>query len=1181
MALQIRTEVSGVYKFLDLYKDEPVLLSLSFAELQDITKKNSAFSKAFSVPGSQRNNEIFNFFYDLNSIPLDFDPNNKFDAVLLWDGYEILQGHIRLNGVSIASDEIIYQITFYNQIGDLAANIGDKFLFNTNLSGLTHPFTQNVILESQIDPNLFNLTGSTNYSYQSGSTLWGLYNIGYEYLTGTTVNAAVSPLVQFTPTVNSGGTISYNPQPGFFDNVNTPVNNYYFKPTIQVKALYDAICRDAGYEIQSDFFNTSYFEHFYMPMKYLDETIYPRNAIIPCYKYTNAFIGPTFTGVYTNPSTGVTCNSLGFSANSTTIRTIPEFEGTYTWRLQFTVTPTNSCESFITVPPYLYVYFDDGVSLTTLLGSTYCSGTTTVDVTQAFIFTGESNISFILQGEYVDVTNFSAEILSGPRIIPSGSTVDYALEFPDNDYTQLDFITSINKYFNLVMVPNPDKPKSLLVEPIVDYIGKGIVLDWTTKVDFSQLQSIYPTTSLLNGTLEYELRTDQDYANQDFKTQTNRTFGTDKFKLGLEYKDTITKFDYQFSSPIDITIQNAYVPLLTLGSMSKLKTVDKDGQSLQTFVPFKVLPKLIFRGPTLPVDNYGFLGLSGVTGTVVCNSGITFNSTTTCPVFYDDCDGIQQEYYPSVGSNTIPGCADPTTVRNPFGIPCFPEPSITITSTGTTCAGQFFGSPFQYWYMDGFQQDRFNNLNRFTTYPFAYTGFSHYCNFRGEDRTDITPSEFVFQSEDLYDIYYKPYVDDLTSAENKIYACKIYLYPQEIQQLRWNEKILINNTFFRINKITNFNMTEPSICDLELIKLTKEYPGHRVLYYDLIPCAGGAELHSNSDLNYHLYSYANNYVSLYDTDNNSLGCYNVQIGSFNPSYTYNQYFIGTAYTNNLVNVFSDCGCSARTSMDLVQEEPGDDRYFVYRGVVCNTSTEIYFNSTNSSLETSGLVHKVYSPISFTEYCVSGITPYFTIETDYTEVSSHATCAACSCIRCYEYTFGPANTSGLLVWRDCDGVVSDAFVNQGEFYTIPCIGANEGTVSGDGPIVRGQLCADSCVTPTPTRTPTQTPTPGLSPTPTSTTVLATPTPTPTPSETPSNFDHYFADEYLCLYPGCSYVSSGIVVSFPTGTPVSIGVFYREQFPSGLVYQITGSAPSGPGLILTTLNASRNCNFGCFE
>ncbi len=54
MSLQIRAFVQGEPKFLDLYKDEPVLLSLSFAEVQDITKKNSAFSKGFSVPGSAR-----------------------------------------------------------------------------------------------------------------------------------------------------------------------------------------------------------------------------------------------------------------------------------------------------------------------------------------------------------------------------------------------------------------------------------------------------------------------------------------------------------------------------------------------------------------------------------------------------------------------------------------------------------------------------------------------------------------------------------------------------------------------------------------------------------------------------------------------------------------------------------------------------------------------------------------------------------------------------------------------------------------------------------------------------------------------------------------------------------------------------------------------------------------------
>ena len=191
--LQIRTIIQGESKFIDLYQNEPILLSLSFAELQDITKKNSSYSKAFSVPGSKQNNEIFNFFFDLNSIPTTFNPNNKFEAQLLWDGYLILQGYIRLNGVTVANGEIIYQCTFYNQVGDLMANIGDKYLFDLDLSYLSHPYDDNVINYSNLDPNLFPLTGNTNYSYQNGKTFWGLFNIGYEYVSGTTLNFDETP----------------------------------------------------------------------------------------------------------------------------------------------------------------------------------------------------------------------------------------------------------------------------------------------------------------------------------------------------------------------------------------------------------------------------------------------------------------------------------------------------------------------------------------------------------------------------------------------------------------------------------------------------------------------------------------------------------------------------------------------------------------------------------------------------------------------------------------------------------------------------------------------------------------------------------------------------------------------------------------------------------------------------
>lgn len=1221
--LQIRTIIQGEGKFIDLYENEPILLSLSFAELQDITKKNSAFSKAFSVPGSKNNNELFNFFFDLNSVPTNFNPNNKFEAQLLWDGYLILSGYIRLNGVTVANGEIIYQCTFYNQVGDLMANVGDKYLFDLDLNYLSHPYTSDVINYSNLDPNLFPLTGNTNYSYQNGKTFWGLFNIGYEYESGTTLNFDNTPLIQFTPVQYLTGSTLYAPVTPFFDYSGTPVHNYYFKPAIQARELYEAIFREAGYELKSEFMDTAYFKRFYMPLKFVDESIYSRNAIIPCYSYTNVEQTPTLslmTPTYTNPSSGLTCNSLGLSATTTSLTIPAEFSGPYTFRITFKVNPTVICDQYLGQVPLVYLTFDDGTVQSTIYANYFCSNDTAtqISIDQQFIFTGTSTFALYFQGEYATISDFNFQIINSQRFIPTGSTINYDIEFPDNDYKQIDYLTSINKYFNLIVVPDPDDPKKLIVEPIVDYIGKGETLDWTTKIDFNATQNLYPTTELVNGTLEYDFRLDQDYANQDFKTQTNRTFGTDQFKLGLEYKDETTRFSYLFSSPIEITVQNAYVPLITLESMSKVKTIDASGQTQQTFVPFKILPKLIFRGPTIPNDNYGVIGGTGTTsGSASCTSGITFNLSTgysSVGVSYTDCFGIQNYMYVGAGSHTVPGCADPNSVYVPG--PVFPYPTLTITNTGTICGQIVEGTSYQYWYMDEFQQDRWNNINRFTTYPFAFTGFSHYTNFRGEDKTNITPSEFSFIADDLYNIYYEDYVEDIISEENKIYAAKIYLYPQDIEKLRWNEKILINNTYFRINRITNFNALEPSICDIELVKLTREYQSHPVLYYDLIPCSSGSTLYSNSDLMYNLYAYSGNYVKLYDDSLNYLGCYNVQIGQYDSTRTYNHYYLSSGYTQQLVGIYPDCGCTGRTGFDIIQEEPGDVRLFSFSGLSCTDSATTYnFVSTSYTLSGGSASYKIQNSATTLTECVFNVGQTYTSITDWIEISGYTNCVDCNyipptptptmtptvsitpsntptvsitpsqtpCINCYEYTFGPAIASGYVVWQDCDGIEHDAYVDMFDSLFVDCSGGGvlEGTMTGIGPVVKGNLCSTSCLTPTPTptvqETPTPTPTIGETPTPTPT-VSITASNTPTPSPSASGTDLYIYAKYI------NNQSSGdLTYSVNMGTPANIGpittssclYFYTinglqigdtVEFTDSNTQAIAGSTtvcPSGPG------------------
>lgn len=909
MEFQLQVQVEGKNEFIDLFPDENISLDLSFAEIQDITKKNSAFTKEFNVPGSKNNNYIFNYFFDFNSTPLDWFPQRKFEAQILYNGYIILEGYVRLNNVSIDKVNKTYNITFYNGVGDVAANIGDKFLRELDLSYLGHPFVPEVYLESQLDWNLFPLTGTTDYSYQNGKTFWGLYNIGYNYtaslsaitsnyqgtsntnipinsgvktittnialpfLVGETIrltNPATNNFIQgFIETIN-GTSISFVPNlglgtgtynvwnierilpegqqitdplttpliafqqpniPNYFSFSGTPIRNYYFKPSIQVKELYEQIFNQAGYFVDSNFFNTNYFERFYLPLKFLDETIYTKGALQPCY---------TFEFSANTPNSGVTCDNGFFSADTTSIYIPSQYQGIYTFRvyveldLDFVACPTTGV---------YYLDLDVNGTLYTVASQVACDefpGTYRVrlggDIT--LNLNGATTLTIVPPSTTGSYYLFGFQVVNAQRYIVGN--FDYAAEFPDNDYKQIDFITSVNKLFNLVVVPHPSKQKTLIVEPINEYIGKGKILDWTDKIDWDSPIQINPTTNILNGTLNMNFKLDKDSGNQQFNIASNRVFGTFQKLLNQDYKDQKIDFNVIFGSPVDSPLNNASNDALTICNMAAIKNEEVRGSSIQKYNPYRILPRIVFRGPVIPNLNWG--------------------------------------------ENSLP--------------------------------------QYQSWWAENQQISYWQEVSRFTTYPFALSGFSQYINWNSEDTTDTIQSHFPTMP-DLYNVYYSDYIDDITSVDNKIVSAKIYLTPWEIKNLRFDEKIIIKNGYYRINKITGFSLTEPGLCNIELIKLTRDYETRGVKYYDLINCAsGGTDYHTNSDLNYNLYAYVGNYVNIFTgstTAYTSIGCFQVVEGSFNENYTYEPIFIGSGYTASSVGVYSDCGCSGSTAFDIIQQ----------------------------------------------------------------------------------------------------------------------------------------------------------------------------------------------------------------------------------------------------------------------
>ena len=300
-SLQIRAYVNGKQEYIELYDNENITMSVSFAEIQDITKKNSAFTKEFKVPGSKNNNYIFNYFFDINTVALDWNPKKKFEADLLYDGYELYNGYVRLNSVTIDKIEKIYSVTFYSAMGDLASNIGDKALCNVDTTSLNHNVYNTVIAENflsdaSLQPWQFYAAGIGWQEFinpiTKGDVKYILGQRGYDY-TGNTFGSILDINTQQTPVLEFSGVN------GFFDFYSTPLIASYFIPSIRVRKLYELIVSQAGYTIESEFFESDYFGRYYLPLSFNTDQPFMNQAVINKYTWDNENPVATQSSAYT------------------------------------------------------------------------------------------------------------------------------------------------------------------------------------------------------------------------------------------------------------------------------------------------------------------------------------------------------------------------------------------------------------------------------------------------------------------------------------------------------------------------------------------------------------------------------------------------------------------------------------------------------------------------------------------------------------------------------------------------------------------------------------------------------------------------------------------------------------------------------------------------------------------
>jgi len=504
--------------WLDLYDSEPIKLTLS---IEDITNADatSTYSKAFKVPGTRKNNDFFQQAFEINGVL--FDVTVKKPAVILVDGAEFRQGHVRLNRMvrNTELDRFDYELVFLGETRDFSSIIGDAPLcslqMNDLLGGQSNlPITREDIIYSwDAFPQLPSLTAGLH----NGDIIYPLIDHGNSY---NDAGAALQPEIRTsTGPLAKPFTISTNP---------LNINQMY--PMIRAKRIWDQIFEDAGYTYDSSFINSNRFHQMYVSAF--------GNEAVPGYDATAA---SEYNFSAAEIATGGNYQGYGVqSAMNVVVDPSGSWDGTtYTCPASGSYTFTGSAyfygytEIISSWPPQnQYEYgvleiFKNGVAVVSGSAASY----STTSVTGTIICNAGDTIQFFINcnesANFISVTAQSFACTQSPGNINPSSLLECT-------YKQIDFIKDILLMFRLVLSPDPNDPRNFIVEPWQTYINSGQLYDWSKKLVEEKDVVIEPVFFSQSDQITFTQPTDGDWINVYHMQAYKHNWGWLQFDSGNE-----------------------------------------------------------------------------------------------------------------------------------------------------------------------------------------------------------------------------------------------------------------------------------------------------------------------------------------------------------------------------------------------------------------------------------------------------------------------------------------------------------------------------------------------------------------------------------------------------------------------------------------------------------------------
>jgi hypothetical protein len=224
-------------------------------------------------------------------------------------------------------------------------------------------------------------------------------------------------------------------------------------------------------------------------------------------------------------------------------------------------------------------------------------------------FYGNANVDYT--GTGVELVSVSTQLYGNQPVY---------MEFNAPDMKQIDFITSIQKMFNLVFVADKTLPNTLKIEPMVEYIASGNTLDWSQKLDLSKDIMYSPTTDMQKAKFSFTYASDSDFFNSVY-TDNGRVYGRyevteSDFEVINEFATGEEKVELAFASTPSAPVENTDVVVP--------KFLNAEGQFVQP------KPRILYYFADFFVNMFDEVSGDVVQTAVKClNNYSTMNATVT------------------------------------------------------------------------------------------------------------------------------------------------------------------------------------------------------------------------------------------------------------------------------------------------------------------------------------------------------------------------------------------------------------------------------------------------------------------------------------------------------------------------------------------------------------------------